>query len=107
MPEPRTSAPKAEARAQQKEKPAAPAPAPAPKAKRLSSKEQRELDELPALIAALEAEQKSITEKLADPNLYREQPTEVKKLNERYAQLDEQLMASLEKWEAIEARSKA
>ena len=109
--EPRTTASKAEARAPQKEKPAASAPAPAaapaPKAKRLSSKEQRELDELPAQIAALEAEQKSITEKLADPNLYREQPTEVKKLNERYAQLDEQLMASLEKWEAIEARSKA
>lgn len=105
VPEPRTAAPRAEARAQPKEKPAAPAPA--PKAKRLSSKEQRELDELPALIAALETEQKSITEKLADPNLYREQPAEVKKLNERYAQLDEQLMASLEKWEAIEARSKA
>jgi len=104
-PEPRASAPKAEVKAPQKEKPAAPAPA--PKAKRLSSKEQRELDELPALIAALEAEQKSITEKLADPNLYREQPAEVKKLNERYAQLDEQLMTSLEKWEAIEARSKA
>jgi len=111
VPESRTTASKAEARAPQKEKPAASAPAPAaapaPKAKRLSSKEQRELDELPAQIAALEAEQKSITEKLADPNLYREQPTEVKKLNERYAQLDEQLMASLEKWEAIEARSKA
>nr|WP_217345365.1 ATP-binding cassette domain-containing protein [Noviherbaspirillum sp. L7-7A]MBV0879629.1 ATP-binding cassette domain-containing protein [Noviherbaspirillum sp. L7-7A] len=105
VPEPRATAPKAEARAQPREKPSAPAPA--PKAKRLSSKEQRELDELPALIAALEAEQKSITEKLADPNLYREQPAEVKKLNERYAQLDEQLMASLEKWEAIEARSKA
>jgi ATP-binding cassette subfamily F protein uup len=109
VPEPRTTPSKAEAKAPQKEKPAAsvPAAAPAPKAKRLSSKEQRELDELPARIAALEAEQKSITEKLADPNLYREQPTEVKKLNERYAQLDEQLMASLEKWEAIEARSKA
>ena len=105
VPEPRTAAPRAEAKAPQKEKPAAPVPA--PKAKRLSSKEQRELDELPALIAALEAEQKSITEKLADPNLYREQPAEVKKLNERYAQLDEQLMSSLEKWEAIEARSKA
>ncbi|HEX8885842.1 MAG TPA: ATP-binding cassette domain-containing protein [Noviherbaspirillum sp.] len=105
VPEPRTAASKAEAKAQPREKPAAPAPA--PKAKRLSSKEQRELDELPALIAALEAEQKSITEKLADPNLYREQPAEVKKLNERYAQLDEQLMASLEKWEAIEARNKA
>jgi ATP-binding cassette subfamily F protein uup len=103
--ESRNSAPRAEAKLPQKEKPAAPAPA--PKAKRLSFKEQRELDELPAQIAALEAEQKSITEKLADPNLYREQPAEVKKLNERYAELDKQLMASLEKWEAIEARSKA
>jgi ATP-binding cassette subfamily F protein uup len=103
--ESRNSAPRAEAKLPQKEKPAAPAPA--PKAKRLSFKEQRELDELPAQIAALEAEQKSITEKLADPNLYREQPAEVKKLNERYAELDKQLMASLEKWEAIEARNKA
>jgi len=103
--ESRNSAPRAEAKVPQKEKPAAPAPA--SKAKRLSFKEQRELDELPAQIAALEAEQKSITEKLADPNLYREQPAEVKKLNERYAELDKQLMASLEKWEAIEARSKA
>jgi ATP-binding cassette subfamily F protein uup len=107
VPESRATTPKAEAKLPQKEKPAVPASAPAPKAKRLSSKEQRALDELPAQIAALEAEQKSITEKLADPNLYREQPTEVKKLNERYAQLDEQLMISLEKWEAIEARNKA
>jgi ATP-binding cassette subfamily F protein uup len=80
--------------------------APAAKAKKLSYKEQRELEELPAFIAALEAEQKAISEKLADAELYRREPDEARKLNQRYAQIDEQLLESLEKWEAIEARSK-
>jgi ATP-binding cassette subfamily F protein uup len=97
---PRPAPSRAETKTPQKEA------APAAKAKKLSYKEQRELDELPALIAALEAEQKAISEKLADADLYRRQPDEARKLNQRYAQIDEQLLKSLEKWEAIEARSK-
>jgi ATP-binding cassette subfamily F protein uup len=96
----RPAAPKAEAKAQVKET------APAPKAKKLSYKEQRELEELPVLIAALEAEQKAISEKLAAADIYRQQPDEAKKLNQRFAEIDEQLLETLEKWEAIEARSK-
>ena len=76
------------------------------KSKKLSYKEQRELDALPALIAELEAEQKAISEKLADAELYRERPDEVRKLNERFAEIDLLLLESLEKWEAIEARAK-
>jgi len=100
-PAPRPAPPKVEARAPQKEA------APASKARKLSYKEQRELEELPGLIAALEAEQQAISEKLADAELYRRQPDEARKLNQRYAQIDEQLMESLEKWEEIEARSKS
>ncbi|HSY30271.1 MAG TPA: ATP-binding cassette domain-containing protein, partial [Burkholderiaceae bacterium] len=80
--------------------------APAAKQKKLSYKEQRELDELPVLIAKLEAEQKSISEQLTDPDLYKRKPEEVKRLNERFAELDGLLMEALEKWEVIEARNK-
>ena len=94
------AAPKPDARAPAREA------TPAPKAKKLSYKEQRELDELPLAIAALEAEQKTISAKLADADIYRRQPDEAKKLTQRFAQIDEQLLETLEKWEAIEAKSK-
>ena len=74
------------------------------KSKKLSFKEQRELEELPKQIAQLEAEQQAITARLQDENLYKTQPEEVKKLNHRYAEIDDLLLAKLEQWEAIEAR---
>ena len=95
--------PKAEAKVEVK----AEAKVDAPKAKKLSYKEQRELDELPKLIAKLEEEQAAITAKLSDPSLYQNNADEVVKLNARFEELDAQLLESLEKWELIEARSKA
>ena len=79
---------------------------PANKPKKLSFKEQRELESLPQQIADLEAEQASISQRLADPELYRKQPDEVQKLNQRFAEIDQLLMESLERWEAIEARAR-
>ncbi|SDX73230.1 ATP-binding cassette, subfamily F, uup [Collimonas sp. OK242] len=79
---------------------------PAVKQKKLSYKEQRELEELPLLIAKLEAEQKTISSQLADPDLYKQKPDEVKRLNDRFAEIDGLLLESLEKWEVIEARTK-
>lgn len=79
---------------------------PAVKQKKLSYKEQQELKELPLLIAKLEAEQKAISSQLADPELYKQKPDEVKRLNDRFAEIDGLLLESLEKWEVIEARSK-
>jgi ATP-binding cassette subfamily F protein uup len=78
--------------------PAAPAPA---KAKKLSFKEQRELDGLPERIAALEAEQKEITDALADGSLYASDNARAIALSERNAQIDEELMAALERWETL------
>ena len=77
------------------------------KPKKLSFKEQRELEELPKLIADLEREQEEIGTKLADPDLYRQDPTAMQTLNARFAEIDSLLLLSLEKWEAIEARTKA
>ncbi len=77
------------------------------KTKKLSFKEQRELEELPKLISDLEREQAEIGTKLADPDLYRQDPTAMQTLNARFAEIESLLLQSLEKWEQIEARTKA
>ncbi|WP_348699967.1 ATP-binding cassette domain-containing protein [Duganella fentianensis] len=84
---------------------AAPMAPPVAKGKKLSYKEQRELDELPKLIADLEAEQALITLELASPDFYKQNPSEAKRMNQRYVELEEQMLAALEKWEQIESRT--
>ena len=81
---------------------AAAAPA---KARKLSFKEQRELDGLPALISALETEQKEISEALADGSLYAIDNVRAMRLATRNAQIDDELMNALERWEALGATS--
>jgi ATP-binding cassette subfamily F protein uup len=81
------------------------APAPTAKSAKLSYKEQRELDGLPAHIEALEAEQKSIVELMGDPALYARDPQRATALHERSAQIEDELMQALERWEALGARA--
>ncbi|ASU37997.1 ABC transporter ATP-binding protein [Herbaspirillum sp. meg3] len=78
----------------------------AAKPKKLSYKEQRELEELPKLIAQLEEEQAAISAKLADPDLYKQGADTAVSLNARFAEIDGLLLENLERWEVIEARSK-
>jgi ATP-binding cassette subfamily F protein uup len=78
--------------------PAAPAPT---KTKKLSFKEQRELDSLPAAIAALEAEQKDIATALADGSLFASDNVRALALTARNAQIDDSLMVALERWETL------
>jgi len=83
---------------------AAPAPAPAKAAAprtKLSYKEQRELDALPARIAALEAEQKQIAEALADAGIYVNEPQRVAMLQARHEVIDNELLAAMERWETL------
>jgi ATP-binding cassette subfamily F protein uup len=83
---------------------AAPAPAAAaPKAK-LSYKEQRELDGLPARIEALEAEQKALQAQLADPATYTRDPQAATALHTRHEALEAELLQALERWEALASR---
>ncbi|PWF40424.1 ATP-binding cassette domain-containing protein [Massilia glaciei] len=79
---------------------------PASKKVKLSYKEQRELDELPALIASLEDEQSAITQQLNSPDFYKTNPADAKRINARFAQIEDELLEALEKWEQIDARSK-
>ena len=79
---------------------AAPA-AQAPKARKLSFKEQRELDGLPAAIAALEAEQQAIHEALADGSLFSSDNARATEMSARSTQIDDELMAALERWEVL------
>ena len=79
--------------------------APAKKVK-LSYKEQRELEELPLLIASLEDEQGAITQQLNAPDFYKTNPADARRMNARFEEIDQLLLEALEKWELIEARSK-
>ncbi len=90
--------------AERKEPPSKPAPAKSSAKTKLSYKEGKELEALPARIEALEKEQKDIGEQLADGELYRADPERVKTLQARYAVLDEELLAALARWEELEAK---
>jgi len=70
---------------------------------KLSWKEARELDELPQRIAALEDEQKRLGERLAEPALYQSAAAEAAQISARLNVIDEELLALLERWEALEA----
>jgi len=92
---------------------AEPAPAPAPtaapaaaKQRKLSFKEQRELDELPALIARLEDEQTALALQLSDPDFYKKNAAEAKRVNGRMEAIEGELLAALERWEAIESATR-
>ncbi|MGF6274129.1 ATP-binding cassette subfamily F protein uup [Massilia sp. UYP11] len=73
---------------------------------KLSYKEQRELEELPQLIASLEDEQSAITQQLNAPDFYKTNPADAKRINARFAEIDDLLLDALDRWERIEARAR-
>ncbi len=85
--------------------PLAASPASALSKSRLGFKEQRELAALPQTITALEVEQAAIAQRLADPALYREGPDEAVRLRQRAAQLEGELDAAMQRWDALERRA--
>ena len=83
------------------------APAKAAPRNKLSYKEARELDALPAQLEALEAEQAQIAERLADPALYQSGPQEAAALQARSEAIETELLDALARWEALEAKAAA
>ncbi|HRO52475.1 MAG TPA: ATP-binding cassette domain-containing protein [Alicycliphilus sp.] len=71
--------------------------------KKLSYKEQRELEQLPAQIDALEAEQTAIRDELADGSLYARDGTRAVALHARDGEIEELLMQALERWSELSA----
>ena len=74
-------------------------------ARKLSFKEQRELDELPARIESLEAEQKTLAERLASSELYTQEPHRVAELQARHDAIDGELVEAMERWEGLAQRA--
>ncbi len=77
---------------------------PAAKPRKLSFKEQRELEELPLRIERLEGEQRDLGQLLADPEIYRSHTDRAVAAQARYAQIDAELTLALERWEALDQR---
>ena len=69
--------------------------------RKLSYKEQRELDALPALIESLETEQAAIQAELADGTLYSSNLERALALQARDTEIEEALMTALERWEIL------
>ncbi|MDP3514009.1 MAG: ATP-binding cassette domain-containing protein [Sulfuritalea sp.] len=72
--------------------------------KKLSFKEQRELEQLPARIAALEAEQAALQGRLGDPAFYQGPAEAQREVQTRLAKVDAEIDAALLRWEALEAK---
>jgi ATP-binding cassette subfamily F protein uup len=88
--------------------PASPAPTlskprkQAERPRKLTFKEERELEALPDRIGELEKEQESLHRTLADPEYYRTAGGEVAKLNARLEALELELESAYRRWEELE-----
>ena len=71
---------------------------------KLNYKESRELADLPGRIDTLEKEQAAIAARLSDPALYQDKADEAVKLQKRTAQIEDELLSALTRWEELDAR---
>ena len=72
------------------------------KSKKLSFKDQRELDELPERIASLEKRQKELQAEMAAPRFYQSGGNRITKAATELAQIDEDLTGCFRRWEALD-----
>ncbi|MFM8330240.1 MAG: ABC transporter ATP-binding protein, partial [Candidatus Methylumidiphilus sp.] len=87
--------------------PAKPAPEPTPAKpatkKKMSYKEQRELDSLPGQIEALEARQAALNTSVNAADFYRQDPAAVKKQLDEVQSLALELEAAYQRWHELDA----
>lgn len=72
------------------------------KPKKLTYKENKELDELPMLIEKLEKEQKEIFDLLSDPDFYKKDAKEIEATNLRSQELEKEVSEAYERWNYLE-----
>jgi ATP-binding cassette subfamily F protein uup len=70
--------------------------------RKLSYKEQRELDAMPEKIRALEQEQSALQAKLANPATWQEAGNDTNAMNARLEEIELELLECLERWEVLE-----
>lgn len=73
------------------------------RAKKLSFKDQRELETLPQLIETLETQQAELQQKLAEPSFYQQAGPEIAKVTNQLAAVHEQLETAYARWEELES----
>jgi len=73
-------------------------------AAKLSYKDQRELDGLPAKIEALEKEQADINTKLAGGTIFQNDPKGAATLSKRTGEIDELVLEAMARWEDLASR---
>jgi ABC transport system ATP-binding/permease protein len=71
---------------------------------KLSYKEQRELDQLPSQIEALEKEQAELNSQIADGNIFRTDPKRATEISKRTGELDGLILEAMTRWEQLAAR---
>jgi ATP-binding cassette subfamily F protein uup len=82
---------------------AAPPATPAPPKRKLSFKEQRELDSLPGEIEKLEAEQQALTLRVCEPDYHKVGTDQMRVDRERASELVKLIATRMERWEVLEA----
>ena len=75
---------------------------PPAKAKKLSGREQQELETLPAKIGELEKEQAELTAKLADPAFYKKEAAKFAEVKRRLEIVEKEHAAAFARWEELE-----
>jgi ATP-binding cassette subfamily F protein uup len=75
--------------------------------RKLSFKETRELDALPAQITALESEQRDLTARMCQPDYFRLGAERMRADRARAAEIEVELSASLERWVYLEGLKSA
>jgi ATP-binding cassette subfamily F protein uup len=71
--------------------------------RKLTFKENRELEELPALIENLEQEQKDLYEQMSDPEFYKNSGEKITKYKSRIEELEAELLSAYDRWEELES----
>ena len=82
--------------------PSKPAPKPPAAKRKLSFNEQKELNELPERMAALEASIEDCQTRLADPELYQKAGDEVARLQAQLAEAEQALELAFDRWADLE-----
>ncbi len=71
--------------------------------RKLTFKEQRELETLPESIEALEAEQETLFQTMSDPEFYRQEGARVSAMVSRMEEIKRELEKAYARWEALDA----
>ena len=70
--------------------------------KKLTFKEQRELDELPAIIENLDSEKEKISEQMADAKFYQKDKESIAATTIRLSDIEDELKNAYKRWEELE-----